>query len=113
MISFAMSGSIFASVIRALICSPADCSCSATCTSVSSRISIILSKSFVSFTKYSYAWAVTTKPGGTGMPACVISPRFAPFPPATPKSFLESSSNHAIIFTKLFFAPWSGISWGS
>ncbi len=29
-----------------------------------------------------YACVVTTKPGGTGMPAAISSPRFAPLPPA-------------------------------
>ncbi len=38
-----------------------------------------------------------TKPGGTGIFKLNISPRFAPFPPATPTESLLNSENH---FTK-------------
>src|ERR1017187_7385079 len=34
-----------------------------------------------------------TNPGGTGMPACVSSPRLAPFPPATAVSWTPNSAN--------------------
>ena len=40
--------------------------------------------------------AVTTKPGGTGNPAQVSSPRLAPFPPTWETSPFDTSANHAM-----------------
>ena len=42
------------------------------------------------------AAAVMTKPGGTGSPARVISPRLAPLPPAIGVLAFERASNHRI-----------------
>jgi hypothetical protein len=47
----------------------------------------------VASAKRLYASTVTTKPGGTGNPACVISPRFAPLPPTRPISAFVVCSN--------------------
>jgi hypothetical protein len=46
------------------------------------------------------ALLVARNPGGTGNPAFTISPRFAPFPPASAKLDLSSSSNHIMSFIK-------------
>ena len=47
-------------------------------------------------TASTYAAAVTTKPGGTGSPAVVSSPRLAPFPPTSPTSARPISPNQRI-----------------
>ena len=46
-----------------------------------------------SSTNVRYAAVVSTKPGGTGNPARVSSPRLAPLPPATAMSPRPSSAN--------------------
>src|SRR5690606_17589645 len=51
------------------------------------------------------AATVTTKPGGTGNPARVISPRLAPLPPTSATSSRPNSSTHRMYFTTASVAP--------
>src|SRR5436190_10538142 len=46
----------------------------------------MISLSWLCATKASYAAVVTTKPGGTGKPPRINSPRLAPLPPARARS---------------------------
>ena len=57
---------------------------------------------FMPSIKSKYAPAVTMKPGGTGIPALVISPRLAPLPPTIPTSSLVTSLNQTTAFLPLF-----------
>ena len=60
-------------------------------TSRPSSASITRSRRPFSSQNAAYAGAPTTKPGGTGSPAAVISPRFAPLPPAKSTSVFRRS----------------------
>ena len=64
-------------------------------TSILCRMSLIGCSSFASFKNWKNVSVVATNAGGTGNFALNISPRFAPLPPASCRSALDSSVNHA------------------
>ena len=65
------------------------------------RMSLIFCSSFASLRKWKNASVVTTNAWGTGNFALNISPRFAPLPPASLRSFLERSESHAMYLSPM------------
>jgi len=70
-------------------------------TSILCTRSFIFCSSLACFRKRKNASVVTTKACGTGNFELYISPRFAPFPPASCRSALDKFDNHAMYLLSL------------